>query len=61
VIVSTADPFHHGIGYGDPSERALAPDDGGSVRSFARAGTRSAGSAPSWRSGSIGVPSRSGY
>ena len=29
VIVSTADPFHHGIGYGDPPERALAPDEGG--------------------------------
>ena len=29
VIVSTADPFHHGLGYGDPPERALAPDDGG--------------------------------
>ena len=29
MIVSTADPFHHGIGYGDPPERALAPDDGG--------------------------------
>jgi hypothetical protein len=29
VIVSTADPFHHGIGYGDPPERSLAPDDGG--------------------------------
>jgi hypothetical protein len=29
VIVSTADPFHHGIGYGDPPESALAPDDGG--------------------------------
>jgi hypothetical protein len=29
AIVSTADPFHHGIGYGDPPERALAPDDGG--------------------------------
>jgi hypothetical protein len=29
VIVSTADPFHHGIGYGDPPEHALAPDDGG--------------------------------
>ena len=29
VIVSTADPFHHGIGYGDPPERALAPDGGG--------------------------------
>ena len=29
AIASTADPFHHGIGYGDPPERALAPDDGG--------------------------------
>ena len=29
VIVSTADPFHHGIGYGDPPETALAPDDKG--------------------------------
>jgi hypothetical protein len=29
VIVSTADPFHHGIGYGDPPERAVAPNDGG--------------------------------
>jgi hypothetical protein len=29
VVVSTADPFHHGIGYGDPPERSLAPDDGG--------------------------------
>jgi hypothetical protein len=29
VIVSTADPFHHGIGYGDPPERAMSPDDGG--------------------------------
>ena len=29
VIVSTADPFHHGIGYGDPPDRALAPDEGG--------------------------------
>ena len=29
VIVSTADPFHHGIGYGDPPERAKSPDDGG--------------------------------
>ena len=29
VIVSTADPFHHGIGYGDPPERALPPHDGG--------------------------------
>lgn len=29
VIVATADPFHHGIGYGDPPGAALAPDDGG--------------------------------
>jgi hypothetical protein len=29
VIVSTADPFHHGIGYGDPPEQALPPDAGG--------------------------------
>jgi hypothetical protein len=35
VIVSTADPFHHGIGYGDPPERALAPDDGGLERARA--------------------------
>lgn len=29
AIVATADPFHHGIGYGDPVETALAPDAGG--------------------------------
>jgi hypothetical protein len=29
VVVSTADPFHHGIGYGDPPERALYPHAGG--------------------------------
>jgi hypothetical protein len=29
VVVSTADPFHHGIGYDDPPERALYPDKGG--------------------------------
>ncbi len=29
VIVSTADCFHHGIGYGDPPEKALAPLEGG--------------------------------
>jgi hypothetical protein len=29
VIVSTADPFHHGIGYGDPPEHALDPHEGG--------------------------------
>jgi hypothetical protein len=35
AIISTADPFHHGIGYGDPPERALAPDDGGLERARA--------------------------
>lgn len=29
VIVSTADPFHHGIGYGDAPEAAFAPEAGG--------------------------------
>jgi hypothetical protein len=29
VVVSTADPFHHGIGYGDPPEDALPPHQGG--------------------------------
>jgi hypothetical protein len=29
VVVATADPFHHGIGYGDPPEEALAPEEGG--------------------------------
>jgi hypothetical protein len=29
VIVSTADPFHHGIGYGDLHEKALHPHQGG--------------------------------
>lgn len=29
VRVATADPFHHGIGYGDPPEKSLAPEDGG--------------------------------
>jgi hypothetical protein len=32
VIVSTADPFHHGIGYGDPPEKALPPLEGGLER-----------------------------
>lgn len=30
VVVSTADMFHHGIGYGDPPEAALHPEQGGS-------------------------------
>jgi hypothetical protein len=29
VIVSTADPFHHGIGYGDSPEESFAPDADG--------------------------------
>ncbi|MDX1614677.1 MAG: hypothetical protein R3300_10240 [Candidatus Promineifilaceae bacterium] len=29
IIVSTADPFHHGIGYGDPPEASLAAEAGG--------------------------------
>jgi hypothetical protein len=35
VVVSTADPFHHGIGYGDPPDRSLAPDEGGLDRARA--------------------------
>jgi len=29
VVISTADPFHHGIGYGDPVEQAYPPHQGG--------------------------------
>jgi hypothetical protein len=29
VIVSTADPFHHGIGYGDSPENSYYPEEGG--------------------------------
>ena len=29
VIVSTADPFHHGIGYGDPPDASYRPHEGG--------------------------------
>jgi hypothetical protein len=29
VVVATADPFHHGVGYGEPPETALAPQEGG--------------------------------
>jgi hypothetical protein len=29
VVVATADPLHHGIGYGEPPESALAPDANG--------------------------------
>ena len=29
AVVSTADPFHHGIGYGDPPDKSLFPNQGG--------------------------------
>jgi hypothetical protein len=29
VVVATMDPFHHGIGYGEPPVTALAPEKGG--------------------------------
>jgi hypothetical protein len=29
VMISTADAFHHGLGYGDPPEKALDPHEGG--------------------------------
>lgn len=29
IVVSTADPFHHGIGYKDPPDQALYPEKGG--------------------------------
>ncbi len=29
VIVSTADPFHHGLGYGDPPDASYHPHEGG--------------------------------
>jgi hypothetical protein len=29
VVVATMDPFHHGIGYGDLPDEALAPTEGG--------------------------------
>lgn len=35
VIVSTADPFHHGIGYGDPPEQAFPPDAEGLAKAQA--------------------------
>jgi len=36
VIVSTADPFHHGIGYGVPPEEAFHPDAEGIARAQAK-------------------------
>jgi hypothetical protein len=35
VVVSTADPFHHGIGYGTPPDEALMPHEGGLERARA--------------------------
>jgi hypothetical protein len=35
VMVSTADPFHHGLGYGDPVDVAVAPEEGGLERARA--------------------------
>src|SRR5690606_31125767 len=35
VIVSTADPYHHGIGYGHTAEEADYPDDVGLARAKA--------------------------
>lgn len=29
VVISTADAFHHGLGYGDPPERSYPPHEGG--------------------------------
>ena len=36
VIVSTADPFHHGIGYGDPPDGSFHPDREGLTLARAR-------------------------
>src|SRR5258707_12781940 len=36
VIVSTADAFHHGIGYGDTPENSFNPDAAGLARAQAR-------------------------
>ena len=35
VIVSTADPFHHGLGYGDTAENAFYPDFEGLLKAKA--------------------------
>ncbi len=35
ALVSTADPFHHGIGYGDAPEEAYDPDEAGLARARA--------------------------
>jgi hypothetical protein len=36
VIVSTADPFHHGIGYGTPPQEAFHPDAEGLAKAQAK-------------------------
>lgn len=36
VIVSTADAFHHGIGYGTPPEEAFHPDEAGLAKAKAK-------------------------
>lgn len=36
VIVSTADPFHHGIGYGTPANEAFEPDKAGLAKAKQR-------------------------
>jgi hypothetical protein len=38
VVVSTADPFHHGIGYGDAPEQSFAPESGGIELAWQRIG-----------------------
>lgn len=35
AVVSTADPFHHGIGYGTPPEEAFEPDEEGLAKAQA--------------------------
>ncbi|HKI75121.1 MAG TPA: hypothetical protein VJ998_10770 [Pseudomonadales bacterium] len=35
VVVSTADAFHHGLGYGDTPEKSFAPDENGLARARA--------------------------
>jgi hypothetical protein len=50
VIVSTADAFHHGIGYGDAPEVAMQPDAAGLAHAQAtiEAGMRILGAGDSW-------------
>lgn len=50
VIVSTADPFHHGIGYGTPLDEALPPDELGiaAARQSIQEGINILGSGDYW-------------